>query len=90
MWKMPEIILISRGNSELLIGLLLQVYSWVVYSVPIGKLSEGLRYLKKFIISSCLILFFNLINFITFIFDILFLFISDIYLMIARDIRRTP
>jgi hypothetical protein len=43
MWKMPEIILISRGNSELPIGLLLQVYSWVVYSVPHGTLSEGLR-----------------------------------------------
>jgi len=45
MWKMPEIILISRGNSELPIGLLLQVYSWVVYSVPHGTLSEGLRYI---------------------------------------------
>ena len=48
MWKMPEIILISRGNSELPIGLLLQVYSWVVYSVPHGTLSEGLRYLFHF------------------------------------------
>jgi hypothetical protein len=46
MWKMPEIILISRGNSELPIGLLLQVYSRVVYSVPHGTLSEGLRYPK--------------------------------------------
>ncbi len=45
MWKMPEIILISRGNSEFPTGLLLQVWTWVVYSVPHKTLSEGLRYL---------------------------------------------
>ena len=44
MWIMPEIILISRGNSELPTGLLLQVWTWVVYSVPHGTLNEGLRY----------------------------------------------
>jgi len=44
-WKMPEIILISRGDSEWPSGLLLQIWTWVVYSVPHGTLSEGLRHL---------------------------------------------
>ena len=44
-WKMPEIILISRGDSDWPPGLLLQSRTRVVYSVPNGTLSEGLRYL---------------------------------------------
>jgi hypothetical protein len=42
-WKVPEIIIISRGNSDWPAGLLLQTRAWVVYSVIHGTLNEALR-----------------------------------------------